>query len=146
MKRSFSTGVLGAIIFLMLQSPVCSQIIGKIYQSDEANQLYGSVLQSKEINSSQLTSLLASTKAYLMFKIINNDLVILGDDRVVLYPAGYKIDDKEVFAVYSKSLIKELLDNGKQATTTVEQRKDVLSINNGQQTLEFSSWCPPACP
>ena len=80
-----------------------------------------------------------------MFKIINDQLVILGDERVVLYPDGYKIDDKEEFVVYSIGKIKELIDTGKAATTIVEQRKDVISINNGMSTMEIGSWCPPLC-
>ena len=119
--------------------------VGKIYSKDEANQLYGVVMQSKEISSSELTSLFSGSKNYLMFKIINNNLVILGDYRAVLYPEGYKVDDKEVFAVYSIDKVKELLDSGKAATTTIEQRKNVISINNGQSTMEVSNWCPPFC-
>ena len=119
--------------------------VGKIYSKDEADKLYGAVQQSKGISSPDLASLLGSTKKYLMFKIINNQLVILGDQRVVLYPKGYKVDDKEVFVVYSIGKIKELLDTGKAVTTTVEQRKDVISINNGEQTMEIGQRCPPFC-
>ena len=119
--------------------------VGKIYTKDEADKLYGSVQQSKGISSSELTSLLSRSKNYLMFKIINGQLVILGDYRVVLYPDGYKVDDEEVFVVYSTGKIKELLDAGKATTTTIEQRKDVISINNGGQTMEIGNWCPPFC-
>ena len=119
--------------------------IGKIFTKDEANRLYGAVQQSREINSPELASLVTRSQKYLMFKIFNNQLVILGDKRVVLYPDGYKVDDKEVFAVYSIDKIKELLETGKAATTTVEQRNDVISINNGMSTLEMSNWCPPIC-
>jgi hypothetical protein len=119
--------------------------VGKIYTKDEANTLYGAVQQSKGISSAELTSLLGSSKNYLMFKIINGQLVILGDKRVVLYPKDYKVDNKEVFAVYSIGKVKELLDTGKAATTSVEQRKDVISINNGGQTMEISQKCPPFC-
>jgi hypothetical protein len=119
--------------------------IGKIFSKDEANNLYGAVQQSKDISSSELASLFSGSKNYLMFKIINNQLVILGDKRVVLYPAGYKDDNKEVFAVYSISKIQELLNTGKAVATTVEQRSEVISINNGEQTLEMMHWCPPYC-
>ena len=119
--------------------------VGKIHTKDEADRLYGAVQQSKGISSAELTTLMGRSKNYLMFKIINDQLVILGDERVVLYPDGYKIDDKEEFVVYSIGKIKELIDTGKAATTIVEQRKDVISINNGMSTMEIGSWCPPLC-
>ena len=119
--------------------------VGKIYPKDEADRLYGAVQQSKEISSSELTILLGRSINYLMFKIISDQLVILGDQRVVLYPEGYKVDDKEVFVVYSIGKVQELLDIGKAATTIVEQRQEVITINNGAHTMEIGFWCPPVC-
>ncbi len=121
------------------------QPIGTIFTSAEADSSYGSVLSSVEISSSQLTALFSQTSKYLMFKIIGNALYILGDGRVVLYPPGGSVDSAEVFAVYSKSKVNELIETGKKTKTAVEKRSEVYSLTNGQYTLEISAWCPPYC-
>ncbi|HSP88679.1 MAG TPA: hypothetical protein VLN45_11135 [Ignavibacteriaceae bacterium] len=119
--------------------------IGIIYSLTEANNKYGSVISSIEISSSLLTSLFNQTDNYLMFKIMQNNLYILGDSRVVLYPANGTVDSSEVFAVYSKSKVEELIETGRESVTKVEERSEVFSLTNGNYTLEFSQWCPPFC-
>jgi hypothetical protein len=119
--------------------------IGIIYSLTEANNNYGSVITSIEINSSLLTSLFNQTDNYLMFKIMQNNLYILGDSRVVLYPANGTVDSSEVFDVYSKSKVEELIETGRESVTKVEKRSEVFSLTNGQYTLENSQWCPPFC-
>ena len=119
--------------------------IGIIYSLTEANNNYGSVITSIEISSSLLTSLFNQTDNYLMFKIMQNNLYILGDSRVVLYPANGTVDSSEVFAVYSKSKVEELIETGRESVTKVEERSEVFSLTNGNYTLEFSQWCPPFC-
>ncbi|MGD8306407.1 MAG: hypothetical protein PVF17_07115, partial [Ignavibacteria bacterium] len=95
---------------------------------------------------STLEDLMAKSEKTLMFKIINNEIYILNDKREVIYPAGKSVDDDNAkFAVYSISVITELLADGNQSSTQVEQRSEVLSITNGSQTLEMSGWCPPIC-
>jgi len=120
-------------------------IIGKIYSASEANKNYGSVLSSVELSSSQILSLCGQTSKYIMFNIKDGKLSILGDNRTPLYPIGFAVDASEVYVVYSKSIVEELLKSGKADTIIIEQRKDVISLTNGQQTLEMGGWCPPIC-
>ncbi len=119
--------------------------IGVIYSSEEADKNFGEVFSSVEISSSQLSSLFSQSNDYLMFKIISDKLYILGDSRSVLYPQGESVNSNEVFAIYSKSKVIELLETGGDSTTMIEQRSQVYSLTNGTYTLEDNSWCPPFC-
>ena len=118
---------------------------GKILNKEEANKLFGAVLVSKEISTSTLKLLVNQSSKVIMFNIINNDSYILGDNRKVLLPAGISVSSSEVFHVYSTSIIQELLNNGNTPVTYIEQRKEVLTITNGDLTLEYALICPPFC-
>ena len=118
---------------------------GKILNKEEANKLFGAVLVSKEIPTSTLKALVNQSSKVIMFNFIQNDVYILGDNRKVLLPAGFSVSSSEVFHVYSTSIVQELLDNGGSQVTYIEQRKEVLTITNGNYTLEYSIICPPVC-
>jgi hypothetical protein len=119
--------------------------IGVIYTVAEADQQFGDVVSSVQISSSQLKDFIGQTDKYLMFKIINGVLYILGDGRSVLVPSEGYVDPDEIFTVYSKSKVDELIDTGGEETNLVEIRNNVLTVTNGQYTLESGSWCPPLC-
>jgi hypothetical protein len=118
---------------------------GKIISKQEADELFGEVLISKEIPTSTLLSLTENSVNIIMFKIIGNDVYILGDNRKVLLPEGKVVSDAETFSVYASAIVQELLTQGKAQITFVEQRNDVLTITNGNFTLEYSLKCPPFC-
>ena len=119
--------------------------IGIIYTTEEAEKQFGSVQSSEEISSTELKSFLTQTTKYLMFKIIEDALYILGDGRSVLYPSESYIDPEEVFAVYSKSIVNELMKTGGEETNAVENRNGLITITNGEYTLDSANWCPPIC-
>jgi hypothetical protein len=119
--------------------------IGIIYLTAEVDQEFGIVQSSIEISSEELKSFLNQTNKYLMFKIINGILYILGDNRSVLFPSEGYINPEEVFAVYSKSKVYELIDTGGEKINAVENRNGIFSVTNGLYTLEASHWCPPLC-
>lgn len=118
---------------------------GKIISKQEADELFGEVLISKEIPTSTLLSLMNSSMEIIMFKIIGNDVYILGENRKVLSPAGKTVNETDIFSVYSTSIVRELFVKGNMPTTLIEQRKGVLTITNGNSTLEYSLLCPPIC-
>ena len=119
--------------------------IGIIYLTAEVDQEFGIVQSSIEISSEELKSFLNQTNKYLMFKIINGKLYILGDNRSVLFPSEGYLNPEEVFAVYSKSKVYELIDTGGEKINAVENRNGIFSVTNGLYTLEASGWCPPLC-
>jgi hypothetical protein len=80
-----------------------------------------------------------------MFRIRDNQLIILDNKRKILYPAGVQIASQEVFTVYSITMINELLSNVSTTPVRIEQRRDVLSISYGQMTMEVGTPCPPIC-
>ena len=145
--KTNNSKVLLVIFFTLLFSTVSfSQTVGKIISQAEANNLFGGVIESAPISLCDLISVLNQTQNYIMFQINSGELVILGDGRKVLYPAGRNVDSKEVFALYSKSKVIELLCSGGGNIVTVEKRQSHLTVTFGLNTLEFSSWCPPFCP
>lgn len=55
------------------------------------------------------------------------------------------VSSNEVFHLFSVSIVQELLTKGSNAVTFVENRQNVLTLTNGDETLELSESCPPIC-
>ena len=137
------------LIFLFsfcILSGVNAQTVGKLFTKAEANKLYGPVQKSITISSSELANLASRTTDKLLVNIVNGQLYIMNNRRTALKSGPSMLSANQVFHVYSASLVKELIDKGGQAETTIEQRGTVISLTNGNVTLEFSTDCPPYCP
>ncbi len=117
---------------------------GEIFTAEKANELFGKVDQSVQISTSELTSRMTLTEEHLMFRVENSKLNILGDHRQALL-TKYELKDGDVYHMFSKAKVKELLSSGGAATTYIEMRGDVLTVTNGFYTLEVSMLCPPIC-
>jgi len=133
------------LIFIFSTITICAQTVGKIYDKDEADSLYGSSVTTLSMSKSLLAAILDETSDYVMFKIDNNRIIILGDDREQLYPGQLIISEADVFTMYSKSKVVELLNQGSGTTVYVEQRSTPLTLTYGESTLEEGSLCPPFC-
>lgn len=131
-------------LFVLLSINIFSQ--GQILDKVEANKLFGQVEISKEISSETLKQLTLQSFDVIMFKIINNEIYILDNHRNVLLPVSGGVSSTEVFSVYSVSIVQQLIFQGNNPVTYVQKRKDVLTITNGEYTLEYSGNCPPYCP
>ncbi|NJD22585.1 MAG: hypothetical protein FIA82_07950 [Melioribacter sp.] len=139
--------ILFLFFYIFLFSTVSfSQTVGKIYSKEEANTLFGNVIDSASVSLCDLISAINQNQNYVMFQIINGELIILGDGRKVLYPVGKNVDPNEVFALYSKSKVVELLCLSSGNTVAVEKRQSHLTVTFGLNTLEESWLCPPFCP
>ena len=112
---------------------------------NEADQLYGIVLDKMVINADKLEEILLSVNDKVMFRLENNKLTILGDNRSLLYCSSNFIESNQLFHMYSKSKVLELIYKGNEQTVTLENRKEVFSITVGNYTLETSWPCPPYC-
>jgi len=124
----------------------CQTLIGKMYSKAEADSVYGQVITSIQISTSLLTSLSGSTTNYLMFRINSGNLIILGDQRKPLYPSGIVVDPQTEMRLFSVSLVSKIITDGNNPYTIIEIRKNnVLTITNGNYTLEYSWPCPPQC-
>jgi hypothetical protein len=119
---------------------------GEILTKENADQLFGPVLVSKEIQTEILKMYTNLSANVIMFKLMNNDLYILDNNRNALLPLGSTINSTEVFSMYSVAVVQQLLSDGNNPFTYVEKRNDVLTITNGEFTLEYAFLCPPYCP
>jgi len=143
-KRSIF--ILSMLLILCLTSTsTLSQTYGEIFTNTEANQNFGPVLESVPLLASTLQRLLNQTDNYIMFKIIDGDVIILDSRRNVIYPIGKSINSQDIFTIFSVSVINELLGKTTNTKFFVEQRTKVLSISYGGYTLEVGSFCPPFC-
>lgn len=146
MNRKVYT-VPATIFFVLFFSTISySQVIGNIFSSGEANKLFGNVIDTVSIAKSEFLPILSQTQNYVMFRISNGELTILGDGRKVLYPAKKNVDTKEIFNLFSKSKVVELLNMDSLTNINIELRQNTLTITYGTNTLEFALWCPPFCP
>ena len=132
------------LFFILLTIQLFSQ--GKILSKENADQLFGPVLMSKEIPTETLKMYTNQSVNVIMFKLMNNDIYILDNNRNALLPLGATINSSEVFSMYSIAIVQQLLSDGNNPFTAVEKRKDVLTITNGLFALEYSLLCPPFCP
>jgi hypothetical protein len=131
--------IIAAIIFICSIS-YSQDIVGKIYSNTEADSLYGPVLTFISIPCDQLNNLTSQTTNYLMFGILNGNLTILGDKRVVLYPESTEISQQDV------SLIQKIIKEGNSSMISIELRNNgIITITNGNYTLENGVFCPPFC-
>ena len=144
MEERMSKSLFAFFVIALMSMNVFSQ--GKILSKEEADKLFGPVLVSKEIPSSTLKELVSKSVEVIMFNIVDDDVYILGDDRKVLLPAGLNIKSTDKYHVFSTLIVQELLSRGSNPTTYIEQREKVLTISNGNITLEYSWICPPICP
>ena len=141
MKKSY----LFLFLFTFSLSPLLAQ--GVVYSKEQANSIYGPVLVTKEIQSILLSKYFNQTNGKLMFRIYNDYVVILDDQRNQLYPGGASVGLTDKFRVFSTELINEILTNGGNSVTSIELRNnEVISLTNGDQTLEYGGFCPPYCP
>ena len=145
-KTNFLYTFLIVLLLMMIGENSYGQIYGKLYQKADAEQYYGTVAKSFQFSTKEVFSFLKQTDKVLMFNINDNKLFILGDGRKPIYPDSVVVSKKEVFRVFSTSLIRELISKGKSDTISFEKRNSVLTISDGDYLLELAAICPPICP
>ena len=143
-----------SILFLLFFACSSTTQMGKIFTLEEANKLHGNVIYSVEINNNVILDLLKKTENSIMFGLINREVVVLDNQRNLIYPEKAEVKDTDVFTVYSTNVVMELLSgkalnkqiDGEAETVSIEQRREVLSVSTETQTLESGLKCPPTCP
>jgi hypothetical protein len=151
MKKFNLCSLLSVLFFLVFSSHISSAqtVAGKIFTKEEADNLFGPVVQSVKISASQLQQMLSQTGDYLMFRFEGTSLYILNSKRSALYSSVGSLKSfsaADVMKVYSTSVIKELLNKGQSDTITIEERQSVMSVTDGDYTMEYALGCPPVCP
>jgi hypothetical protein len=145
MQKCFNAIIFISIFVLAIYSTGFPQISGEIFTSSEANQKFGTVLVSVSISTGTLQSILKQAGNYIMFKIVNNSVIVIDNNRNVISPQGKSINSQDVFTLFSVSVLNDLLSRGDDSVIYVEQRSEVLSITYGGYTMEVGTFCPPFC-
>ncbi|MCF8261541.1 MAG: hypothetical protein K9J12_12260 [Melioribacteraceae bacterium] len=120
--------------------------LGEVMEKKVADEKFGEVLESGLLDSTEIESAIEQTESILMFSIFEKKAIILGNKRKVIYPKSEIIPKEFRFMVYSTDKVQELLNLGGEKFTLVEIRKKVITLSNGNFTLEFGLGCPPFCP
>lgn len=136
--------MLKKLIFLFLLMFCTTMAQGKIFTKENADELYGPVIDSVEIKTTDLMKMMDSTKTNIMFTVENSKMNILGDNRKPLLEE-FAIKSSQVYHLFLKSTTLELLNLGGKDITYIEKRECVLSVTNGNYTMEISLPCPPYC-
>ncbi len=145
--KSIKCALLYAIILTVISvSVIGAQTIGKIYTKDAADSIYGKVDVSVKLNTADLLSYASKTSDYIMFNIVQGKAVVLDNKRSPLTPSDSAVSSTEVFKVCSVSVLLKLLKSGNSPETYFEERQNVLTITNGDFTVEQVANCPPICP
>ncbi len=119
---------------------------GKIFSRDDANKQFGLALLSLDIKNEIIFDCLTKTEGLLMFNIIDNTIYILDNKRNTLLPTGKSIEPEVVFKTFDIEIVNKLIASGNQPVTFIESRaEDVISLTNGNFTLEVGVPCPPWC-
>lgn len=138
------------LLFIILILGICncsySQTYGKLYTKSEADSLYGQVLYETGFSAEQVITFTGKTGSVLMFRFKDNQVIIADNNRNPIYPVSAQVNPTDIFSVYSVSLVNELLSKGGGGTVFIQRRQNVLTITNGQFTLEYATLCPPWCP
>ena len=142
--RKFQAIIISIIFICSISYP--QNIVGKIYTNAEANSLFGPVITSVPISSIQLTNLTLKTTNYLMFRVLNGNLTILADKRILLYPMSETVNPQDIFRYVSISVIRNIIKDGNSPTTYIEVRNNgIITLTNGIYTLDNGVVCPPFC-
>jgi hypothetical protein len=135
-----------ALVILLSGISFSQEVVGKIYSKQEADSLYGPVVSSVGISSSILIELLSNSTNYIMFRMANESVYIVDNNRHPLFSGNFAVDSVDVYRVLSISMVAKIVQDGKNPVTDIEIRnKDILTITNGIYTLEYSVACPPWC-
>ena len=134
-----------AALFISLSPLAFSQVTaGKIIDSAEAENLFGKAEYGIQFAPALLKDYLQSS-SYLFFSLNSKILFISNERKEILYPPHGVLKGDEVFHVYSSEVINELINKNSGSSVIIEKRKNVLTLTNGNFTLEFGYLCPPYC-
>lgn len=137
--------VLTALIFLSFSTNCFSQLIGKIHPKEEANILFGNVVQTVEMKAAELSKLIEGANRFVMFRFVGEQVIIAGDGRNILSNSGIKVENNDIFHVWSKQRVVEIINKDVTGIVKIEKRPETITLTNGVSTLEEGQPCPPIC-
>lgn len=146
MKSYLKSVLLSFLLSFIYIVSASAQISGQIFSNQEADNLFGPVIKSIPIPRVDFQFFLTKTNNYIMFKVENNEAIVLDNNRDVIFPEGKKINSTDVFTVYKLTVVNELLSKGNDNMVYIQQRNKVLSVSVGNYTMEVGALCPPICP
>lgn len=124
-----------------------AQEVGEIFNNEEVLELFGEVKQSVRFETEELKNIIPYAGEYIMFRIIDKEIVILDKQRRQLYPYNKQInfDDKTVFKFFSISVLYRLLQSSDYKFVIFEEREKALVVKYKNKSMERGRYCPPFC-
>jgi hypothetical protein len=119
---------------------------GTIFSREDADKQFGLPILSLEIKNEIIYDCLSKSTGFVMFNIMDNAVCILDNKRNTLLPAGKSVKPEVVFKTFDIEIVNKLIASGNLPVTFIESRADnVISLTNGNFTLEVGLPCPPWC-
>jgi len=131
---------------------------GQIISSQQADLLFGPAIKTVKINKKMLVNIARYIGNYLLFNVIDDQLVVLDAHRNPIYPANFVVDPTQEFHVFDVRKVNELLNINNATKMNIELRANaILTITvkgNGPngieddpdgKTMEYAVMCPPFC-
>lgn len=139
---------LTAFICLVSGTAKAQDTYGRIFNRAQADSLFGPILAFYTFDSAKVDRFMEKAGSHIMFNLKNGKIAILNSRRGIIYSDrnDTAVDSLEVFSNFSTSVLRELLSKGKKDTIFIEKRPEVISITNGDVTMEIARPCPPYCP
>ncbi|VAX19300.1 hypothetical protein MNBD_IGNAVI01-1493 [hydrothermal vent metagenome] len=131
------------ILFFAAVTSSSGQVVGKIFDAEYANENFGSVISSVVISNIELREMLEKAGTYIMLNIDTGNIRALDENRTPVH--GTAESENEVFYKISTSRIELLFEKGGEKNTTIEMRPEILTLTNGEFTLDLTWPCPPYC-
>lgn len=131
------------ILFFAAVTSSSGQVVGKIFDAEYANENFGSVISSVLISNIELREMLEKAGTYIMLNIDTGNIRALDQNRTSVL--GTAESENEVFYKISTSRIELLFEKGGEKNTTIEMRPEILTLTNGEFTLDLTWPCPPYC-
>ncbi|MBV6419616.1 MAG: hypothetical protein DAHOPDDO_00839 [Ignavibacteriaceae bacterium] len=140
------TTIFTLLVSLIIIPNSLAQTYGELFSKQQADEKFGAVIQSVTISRPTFKEFLTQTNNYIMFKVLDNKVIILDAKRNVIFPRGETINSTDIFTMFSVSVVNELLSMGNENNIYIEQRSEVISVSSGGFTMEVGTLCPPFCP
>lgn len=139
------------ILLVILVNFAFAQEIGKIFDNKDVPGLFGEKTAEVKIEAENIRKAILETGEHLLFKVLDNDVVICNTSLKILYSKNKieSVDPEWIYKLVSTSVLERLLDSQKVFSDKYvyfETREKATVVRYEEQSLDQIINCPPFCP